>query len=106
MTSAQSAVDTGEYKVFKGARVLWPPDCPDNILEEAIRKTHELLKVHNIKTDGAKIVQALKEHLDVTFEKSWHVVMGKNFGCYSVHEMRRFLFFYIDAYAFLMYKAG
>ena len=25
-----------DYKTFMGARVLWPPDCPDDILEGAI----------------------------------------------------------------------
>jgi len=27
------------YKQFNGVRVLWPPECPDNILEGAINKT-------------------------------------------------------------------
>lgn len=27
------------YKHFMGARVLWPPDCPDDILEGAINET-------------------------------------------------------------------
>ena len=27
------------YKSFMGVRVLWPPECPDNILEGAIEKT-------------------------------------------------------------------
>lgn len=27
------------YKTFMGARVLWPPECPDDILSAAIRKT-------------------------------------------------------------------
>jgi len=24
------------YRMFMGARVLWPPDCPDDVLEGAI----------------------------------------------------------------------
>lgn len=34
-----------------GARVLWPPDCPDDILEGAILETYKCLKTYEAK-DG------------------------------------------------------
>lgn len=32
------------YKTFLGARVLWPPDVEDDILEGAILETHNILR--------------------------------------------------------------
>ena len=40
-----------KYRVFMGARVLWPPDCPDDVLEGAIQETHKCLALYEAK-DG------------------------------------------------------
>ena len=45
-----------------GARVQWPADMPDDILEFAINSTHDILKTHDIAKDGMKVV--LKMTLD------------------------------------------
>ena len=37
MTDKEKPIDN--YKTFMGARVLWPPECPDHILEGAILET-------------------------------------------------------------------
>lgn len=37
--------------MFMGARVLWPPDCPDDILEGAISETMKCLATYEAK-DG------------------------------------------------------
>lgn len=29
------------YKTFMGARVLWPPECPDDILAAAIEESQK-----------------------------------------------------------------
>lgn len=44
--------------------------------------------------------------MDRTYEPYWHVICGRNFGCYAIHEKRSFLFFYLGNIAFLMYKGG
>ena len=28
-----------KFKLFMGARVMWPPDCPDDVLKTCIEKT-------------------------------------------------------------------
>jgi len=53
-----------------------------------------------------KVAGHLKKWLDDTYEPYWHVIFGRNFGTYVVHEKSRFLYFYIEKDAFLMYKAG
>ena len=59
MASSQNTAQTQsdrEYKMFKGAKVLWPPDCSDDILDETIKETHMILKSCNIKTEGKKVI--------------------------------------------------
>jgi dynein light chain LC8-type len=93
------------YLPFNGAMVLWPPDCPDNILKDAI----ELVKRNTrdqSDTEGAKLAEVLRMEIEEKHQPHWHVVCGKNFGCYAIHEMRRFIFFYYNNSAYLFYKAG
>ena len=33
-----------KFKTFMGARVMWPPDIPDNMLKLCISKTTELFQ--------------------------------------------------------------
>ncbi|MCL4127215.1 UNVERIFIED_CONTAM: hypothetical protein GTU68_004237, partial [Idotea baltica] len=47
----------------------------------------------------------LKKYLDTNYEQYWHVFLGNNFGCHSVHEKNRFMYFYYKKIAFLIYKA-
>ncbi|KRX03479.1 Armadillo-type fold [Pseudocohnilembus persalinus] len=46
--------DSKQYKTFLGVRVLWPPECPDDILQGCIEETLNTLKVHNIEEKGAE----------------------------------------------------
>ena len=45
--------------------------------------------------------------MDKTWEPSWHVFLGKSFGCYSVHEKNRFVYFTFESskISFLIYKS-
>ena len=38
-----------------GARVLWPPECPDDVLSSAISKTQEIIGAKEINKDGEKV---------------------------------------------------
>ena len=33
-----------EYKVLWGAKILWPPDIPDDMLEKIVGMAHEALE--------------------------------------------------------------
>ncbi|KAL4473200.1 hypothetical protein ABPG74_010234 [Tetrahymena malaccensis] len=93
-----------QYKTFMGARVLWPPECADDILEGAIKETQDALKKFEIAREGQKIAEHLKKYMDDHFDPYWHVFFGKNFGCQAVHNKNRFIYFYIEKTAFLMYQ--
>ena len=86
-----------------GATVLFPAECPDDLLVAVIKKTQEVLSVKDISKEGDKIAEELKKFMDETFEPFWHIFFGKNFGCHSIHIKNRFLYFIIDKTAFLMY---
>ena len=56
------------YINFQGARVLWPPDCADDILTKAIEQSRALLRHHDVDSDGLKISEELKKFMDRTYE--------------------------------------
>ena len=50
-------------KPFKGAQVLWPPDIPDDILEDAVTISAEALHGKSFE-EGVEIARIVKQHLD------------------------------------------
>ncbi len=93
-------------KRYKNSRILYPPDCPDDILDKVLQKVRQYLSEYDIDTEGIKISEKLKTYMDEHFDKYWHVICGRHFGSYAIHESNRFLYFYIDNIAFLLYKSG
>lgn len=48
--------DSKHYKTFMGVRVLWPPECSDDILAGCIEETQRTLEVYEIAKDGNKVI--------------------------------------------------
>jgi dynein light chain LC8-type len=80
-------------KPFKGAKVDWPADMPDDMLEDVITVAKKALEEHEFEEEGVEIAKIVKQHMDEKWEPYWHVFLGKSFGCYSVHERNRFVYF-------------
>ena len=95
-------------KPFKGAQVLWPADMPDDMLENAISVSKNAIEGKDFEAEGVDIAREIKEHMDAKWEPSWHVFLGKAFGCHAVHEKNRFVYFTFEAskISFLIYKAS
>ena len=95
-------------KPFKGARVLWPPDMPDDMLEDAIITAKKALEDKDVEEHGVEIAKEVKKHMDEHWEPYWHVFLGKSFGCHAVHEKNRFVYFTFEPskVSFLIYKAS
>lgn len=85
--------DTQVRKPFKGAKVDWPADMPDDMLEDAILTAKEALETHDFEEQGVEIASKVKKHMDEKWEPHWHVFLGKSFGCHAVHERNRFVYF-------------
>lgn len=52
-----------------------------------------------------KVAENLKKFLDANYGLYWHIILGNNFGCHSMHEKNRFLYFEFKKITFLIYKA-
>ena len=100
--------DEIKTKPFKGAQVLWPPDIPDDILEDAVTVSADALNGKNFEEEGVEIARIVKQHLDEKWEPYWHVFLGKSFGCHAAHEKKRFVYFTFEEsnISFLIYKAN
>ena len=55
-----------------------------------------------------QIARIVKKYMDDNWEPYWHVFLGKSFGCHSVHERNRFVYFTFEQskISFLIYKAS
>jgi dynein light chain LC8-type len=92
---------------------------PDDMLEDAIAISKKTLDEHDFEADGVEVRNAasinaiqiarkVKKHMDEKWEPYWHVFLGKSFGCHSVHERNRFVYFTFEPskISFLIYKAS
>ena len=43
------------YKPFKGAKVDWPADMPDDMLEDAITVSKKALEEHDFEENGVEV---------------------------------------------------
>mmetsp|Transcript_51629 Transcript_51629/g.109705 ORF Transcript_51629/g.109705 Transcript_51629/m.109705 type:complete len:107 (+) Transcript_51629:96-416(+) len=95
-----------EYKTLWGARILWPADIPDNMCEDAVKTAMSAFEEYGKQEkECLNVAKKIKNYFDEKYDPYWHVTVGKNFGCHAVHEKQRFIYFYIDQFAFLIYKA-
>lgn len=96
-----------EWKHMWGAKVKWPSDMPDDMLEDAIKVTREALEgIEDWESQGDAVVDKLKKSFDEKWGPHWHAVVGTNFGSFVTHEARRFVYFYVADKAVLLFKAG
>ena len=105
-THNDTEIAKNDFVNFKGASVLWPPECSDDCLEYAIGKARTLKVDYNVDDEGLKISEELKKAMDEKYQPYWHVICGRNFGCYAIHESNCFIFFTLGGISFLLYKAG
>lgn len=52
------------------------------------------------------IAGSIKKQLDLKYDTTWHVIVGKNFGSYVTHEKGHFVYFYIGPLAYLVFKTA
>lgn len=103
---AQAHENSDNFRQFMDARVMWPPDMPDDMLEDAVKTAQEAVNQFNPETQGQDVARYIKQRFDEQWLPYWHVIVGKNFGCHCTHETRRFVYFYLGKQAFMIYKIG
>ena len=96
-----------DWQTLWGAKVKTPVDAPDDILKDAITTvTRELDSCDNFESNGKLVVQKIKDHMDKNWSPNWCCFIGRNFGSKVSHEARRFLYFYYNDKAVMLYKVG
>jgi dynein light chain LC8-type len=116
---ADDAADE-DWQYRWGAKVLLPVDIPDDMCKDAVQQTVKCIEEviadgGTMEENGLSICEKVKKFFDEKYSASWHMVLGKNFGCHATHEEKRFIYFYVESttvegmggnYAVMIYKAG
>lgn len=90
---------------ISNTKVKSPVDMPDDILKDSIIfSTEALYKCHD-DDELNDALKTVKEHMDNKWEPNWHVVCGKNFGSLVTHAAKRFVYFYVNDRAIMIFKA-
>ncbi|CCH60670.1 hypothetical protein TBLA_0D01620 [Henningerozyma blattae CBS 6284] len=78
-------------------------DMPEELKEEVFTVSLEAMENSMLERE---IAATIKKELDKKCGKTWHVIVGKNFGSYVTHEKGCFIYYYIGSYAFLVFKSA
>ena len=92
-----------------GAKVKMPCDMDDDILEDTIKHVTEKLSQYDNEEweqNGLKACEEIKAYMDKQWEPYWVVCIGRNFGSFVTHVTKRFIYFYYNEKAVMVYKAG
>ena len=89
------------FVIFFQLMVKTPIEIADNIMNEIAEYVTSNLKVNTVGTSFARL---LRETLDRKFGPAWHVFVGKNFGCFAVHDTNCFVNFKYKGFTYLVYK--
>jgi dynein light chain LC8-type len=58
------------------------------------------------KNTEQEIAAAIRQSFEVKFPATWHVLVGRNFGCFVTHEASKFIYFYIGQVGVCMYATA
>merc|ERR1712224_130941 len=83
--------------------ILMISDMDESMKKDAIGKIKEAMVMFKLQTDIAKYI---KTQFDKHYNQFWHCIVGKNFGSFVTHELKSFIYMYIDKLAILLFKAG
>jgi len=77
-------------------------ESPPETADAAIQLVRNAMGKFTIEKD---IATDVKKKCDEKFGGTWHVVVGRNFGCSITHDTRHVLFFQIDLMHVMMFKS-
>ena len=85
------------YQLLVKTPIEMREDILDTIAEYVTQNT-------KMKAVDGPFCKLLRENLDRKFGPAWHVFVGKNFGCYAIHDNNSFTNFKYKGYTYLIYK--
>lgn len=90
-----SRIPNSRYNIrssdMNGILIEWVFDCCEQVF-------------HTGETLDTVIARNIKQRLDEKFGPAWQVIVGKNYGSSTSHQLGTFLYFYINNYAILIWK--
>ncbi|GAA57143.1 Dynein light chain [Clonorchis sinensis] len=78
-------------------------ELDERVADEAI---HEAAYALDKYQDSKEVADHLKKYFDKKYERTWHCIIGNNFGSSITHGERGLLHFTLDNRTFLLYKWG
>ena len=94
-----------EWSYMWGAKVRLRNDMADDMLKDAIETSRRVLEeCPNFEADGYACAEKIKTEFDQRWSPHWHVIVGRNFGSFVTHETKKFIFFYLDDKAVMIFK--
>lgn len=79
-------------------------DMEESMVSQVVEETKRLYGELPRDAKEKDVAGALREWLDVTYGKSWHVIVGANFGSSVSSLAKRFLYFYVGPTAVLCFQ--
>ena len=87
-------------------------DMPEKIQLEAISQAIQAYfrnppnDPENPSDSYMKIAEEIKREFDHKYKKTWHCIVGENFGSFVTHESKTFIFFEIAGISILLFKSA
>ena len=87
-------------------------DMPEKIQLEAISQGIQAFfrnpptNPENPSDSYMKIAEEVKREFDHKYKKTWHCIVGENFGSFITHESKTFIFFQIAQISILLFKSA
>ena len=79
-------------------------DMGEEMKSQIVDETRRLYDSLDKDAKEKDVAAALRAYLDDTFGKSWHVIVGVNFGSSVSSLAQRFLYFYYGTFAILAFQ--
>jgi dynein light chain LC8-type len=82
-------------------------DMSDEMLDDVKKLAKDSFQQSEGKTVVCRdVASTIKKECDKRFGGTWHCIVGKDFGSFVSHESKHFVYFYLNDYAILLFRAG
>ncbi|CAH8529759.1 unnamed protein product [Heterobilharzia americana] len=86
-----------------GKAVVKNADMDQIMQEDAVQIAAAAREKYEVDKDIATYV---KQHFDRKYGRTWHCIVGKQYGSDVSHEERSFIYFFLGDRAILLFKSG
>ncbi|CAH8457319.1 unnamed protein product [Heterobilharzia americana] len=78
-------------------------DMPLKMQQDAVDTCYEGMENF---TEEFEMASYLKKEFDRKYKPNWQCIVGKSYGSFISHEENGFIFFNMNGYAVMLFKAG